>query len=54
MNTNRGLRGVGLASRVAYYYPQRFYGFVSIAVAYNAPGPKFDLGMRPIYYPYDY
>ncbi|KAI2939809.1 hypothetical protein CBS147343_7127 [Aspergillus niger] len=35
--------GVGLASRVAYYYPQRFYGFVSIAVAYNIPGPKFDL-----------
>ncbi|GKZ23854.1 hypothetical protein AbraIFM66951_010383 [Aspergillus brasiliensis] len=34
--------GVGLASRAAFYYPQRFYGFVSIAVAYSAPG-KFDL-----------
>ncbi|OOF95539.1 hypothetical protein ASPCADRAFT_208014 [Aspergillus carbonarius ITEM 5010] len=35
--------GVGLASRVAFYYPDRFYGLVTIAVSYTAPGGKFDI-----------
>lgn len=42
--TNKWIRGVGLASRVAFYYPDRFYGLVTIAVSYTAPGGKFDIG----------
>ncbi|PYI04807.1 alpha/beta-hydrolase [Aspergillus sclerotiicarbonarius CBS 121057] len=35
--------GVGLASRLAFYHGNRFYGLVTMAVSYTAPGGKFDL-----------
>lgn len=40
-----GDRGVGLASRLASYYPARLCGFATIAVSYTPPGMMFDIGM---------
>ncbi|KAJ1712724.1 hypothetical protein CA14_011218 [Aspergillus flavus] len=36
-------RGVGLASRLATYHRSRFYGLVTIAVAYIEPGTIWDI-----------